>query len=158
MRRLSLILALALCTSAVRATAQSGREQVLASVNSFFDAMRARDTTAMMQHVDTLTRFTLLRPNPNGGSRVMVLRPADFARAVTNPNQPPLDERMRNPLVQVDGDLATVWAEYQVRRDGNVTHCGYDAFHLARLDGKWKIINISDTFRRTGCGDAWPVK
>jgi hypothetical protein len=88
----------------------------------------------------------------------MVLRPADFARAATNPSQPPLDERIRNPVVQIDGDLATVWAEYQVRRDGKVTHCGYDAFHLAKLGAKWKIINISDTFRQTGCGDAWPVK
>jgi hypothetical protein len=59
--------------------------------------------------------------------------------------------------VQIDADLATVWAEYQVRIDGNVSHCGYDAFHLARLAGRWKIINVSDTFRREGCGAAWPA-
>jgi hypothetical protein len=157
MRRF-LTLTLALAAIATPAAAQSDREQILATVNSLFDAMRARDTAAMAQHVDTLTRFTLLRPNQAGGSRVMILRPADFARAVTNPNQPPLDERIRNPVVHIDGDLATVWAEYQVRRDGKVTHCGYDAFHLAKLGGKWKILNVSDTFRQTGCGDAWPVK
>jgi hypothetical protein len=44
-----------------------------------------------------------------------------------------------------------------VRIDGNVSHCGYDAFHLARIGGKWKIINVSDTFRREGCGAAWPA-
>ena len=40
--------------------------------------------------------------------------------------------------------------------DTTVTHCGYDAFHLARRDGRWKILNISDTYQRTECGPAWP--
>ena len=74
----------------------------------------------------------------------------------TRPDQPGLDEPIRNPVVHVSGDLASVWAEYQVRRDTTVTHCGFDAFHLARRDGRWKILNISDTYQRTGCGPAWP--
>jgi len=36
-----------------------------------------------------------------------------------------------------------------------VTHCGYDAFHLARLGGVWKIINVADSYTTTGCGAAW---
>jgi hypothetical protein len=86
----------------------------------------------------------------------MLLTAAQFMRAVSRPEQPALDEPIRNPVVQVDGDLASVWAEYQVRIDGKVSHCGFDAFHLARLGGQWKILNVSDTFRRTGCGDPWP--
>ena len=70
--------------------------------------------------------------------------------------QPGIDEPIRNPVVHVSGDLATVWAEYQVRREGTVTHCGFDAFHLARRDGRWKLLNISDTYQTTGCGPAWP--
>ncbi|MFL5540146.1 MAG: hypothetical protein ACJ8J0_14245 [Longimicrobiaceae bacterium] len=67
-----------------------------------------------------------------------------------------IDEPIRNPVVLVSGDLATVWAEYQVRRDTTVTHCGFDAFHLARRDGRWMILNISDTYQQAGCGPAWP--
>ena len=76
--------------------------------------------------------------------------------AVPRPDQPGIDEPIRNPVVHVSGDLASVWAEYQVRRDGTVTHCGFDAFHLARRDGRWKLLNISDTYQTTGCGPAWP--
>lgn len=137
-------------------TAQSDREAVLGTLNAFLDAMRQKDTLGMAHHTDSLTRMTLLRPGPNG-TRVVVLRAADFIKAASNPNQPALDEPIRNPVVQIDGDLATVWAEYQVRREGRVTHCGYDAFHLARLGGKWKILNVSDTFKQSGCGDAWPT-
>lgn len=138
------------------AAAQTDREVVLQTIDAFLGAMRKKDTTTMAQHTDTLTRMTLLRPGPNG-TRVFLLRASDFFRAVADPTQPAVDEPIRNPIVQVDGDLASVWAEYQVRRDGRVTHCGFDAFHLARLGGKWKILNISDTFRQTGCGDPWPT-
>lgn len=139
-----------------RETTEQERAAVLASVQSFMDALRMRDTAAMNQHVDSLTRLTLIRPTREGGTRVAVMTAAQFIAAVTQPGQPGVDEPIRNPVVHVSGDLATVWAEYQVRRDGTVTHCGFDAFHLVRRDGRWKLLNVSDTFQTAGCGPAWP--
>ncbi|WP_420127372.1 nuclear transport factor 2 family protein [Longimicrobium sp.] len=142
-----------------RETTEQERAAVLATIQTFMAALRMGDTTAMNQHVDSLTRLTLIRPAREGGSVVMVMTASDFNRAITRPGQPAgVDEPIRNPVVQVSGDLATVWVEYQVRRpDGTVSHCGYDAFHLARRDGRWKFLNISDTFQREGCGPAWPT-
>ncbi len=140
-----------------RETTEQERAAVLASIQNFMDALRTKDTTAMNMHVDSLTRLTLIRPTREGGTRVMVMTGAQFIRAVTQPGQPGIDEPIRNPVVHVSGDLASVWAEYQVRRDNNtVSHCGFDAFHLARRDGRWKLLNISDTYQPTGCGPAWP--
>ena len=161
MRRLLLALGLVTLVSAsatpstLHAQSQAQRAEVMATINGFLRGLRTKDTVLMTQHLDTLTRMTLLRPGPNG-TRVVVLKGSEFIKVATNPNQPPLDEPIRNPVVQVDGDLASVWAEYQVRRDGKVTHCGYDAFQLARLGGKWKILNVTDSFRQTGCGAPWP--
>jgi len=148
--------ATASAAAGARETTEQERAGVLASIQGFMDALRTRDTTAMNQHVDSLTRITLLRPTREGGTRVVVLTAAQFIHAVTQPGQPPLDEPIRNPVVHVSGDLATVWAEYQVRRDNAVTHCGFDAFHLARIGGRWMLLNISDTYQPTGCGPAWP--
>lgn len=158
MRRtlLALLLGLVPPVAVAQSPAPTAAEaQVLATIDSFLAGLRARDTMLMARHVDTLARMTLLRPGP-AGSRVMLLSAAQFMRAVSRPEQPALDEPIRNPVVHVDGDLASVWAEYQVRIDGKVSHCGFDAFHLARLGGQWKILNVSDTFRRTDCGDPWP--
>ena len=144
-------------TAGARETTEQERAAVLASIQGFMDALRSKDTTAMNMHVDSLTRLTLIRPTREGGTRVMVMTGAQFIRAVTQPGQPGIDEPIRNPVVHVSGDLASVWAEYQVRRDNNtVSHCGFDAFHLARRDGRWKLLNISDTYQPTGCGPAWP--
>jgi hypothetical protein len=146
----------ATATAGARETTEQERAAVLASLQGFMDALRMKDTAAMNQHVDSLTRITLIRPTREGGTRVVVLTAAQFIHAVTQPGQPAIDEPIRNPVVHVSGDLATIWAEYQVRRDTTVTHCGFDAFHLARRDGRWKLLNISDTYQQTGCGPAWP--
>lgn len=143
-------------TMGARETTDQERDAVLASIQSFMDALRMKDTTAMLQHVDSLTRLTLIRPTRDGGTRVVVMTGAQFIRAVSQPGQPGVDEPIRNPVVHVSGDLASVWAEYQVRRDTTVTHCGFDAFHLSRRDGRWKLLNISDTYQQAGCGPAWP--
>lgn len=138
-------------------TTEQERAAVLGTIQSFMDALRTRDTAAMNLHVDSLTRMTLIRPRREGGTRVVVMTGPEFIRAVTQPGQPGIDEPIRNPVVNVSGDLASVWAEYQVRReDGTVSHCGFDAFHLVRSEGRWKLMNISDTFQGTGCGPAWP--
>jgi ketosteroid isomerase-like protein len=139
-------------------TTEQERAAVLAAIQSFMDGLRMGDTTAMNQHVDSLTRLTLIRPTREGGTRVVVMTSSDFNRAISRPGQPAgVDEPIRNPVVHVSGDLASVWAEYQVRRpDGTVSHCGFDAFHLARRDGRWKFLNVSDTFQTTNCGPAWP--
>lgn len=157
MRHFTILAAATLAVAAPLASAsvQSERDDVLKTIQTFLDAMRMRDTATMAAHTDSLTRMTLLRPGASG-TRVVVLRGEEFIRIVSNPGQPAYEEPIRNPVVQVNGDLASVWAEYQVRRDGKVTHCGFDAFHLARTGGKWRILNISDTFRQTGCGDPWP--
>ncbi len=143
-------------TAGAREATGPEREAVLASIQGFLDGMRMKDTTAMNAHMDSLTRFTLLRPTRDGVTRVWALSAAQFLRAAVQPNQPGLDEPIRNPVVHVSGDLASVWAEYQVRNGDTVTHCGFDAFHLAKRDGRWIIINISDTFQQTGCGPMWP--
>ncbi len=137
-------------------TTEQERAGVLASIQDFMVALRMRDTTAMYQHMDSLTHITLLRPAREGGTRVVVMTGRQFVAAVTRPGEPGIDEPIRNPDVHVSGDLATVWAEYQVRRDGNVTHCGFDAFHLVRRNGRWMLLTIADTFQTTGCGPAWP--
>ena len=146
--------ALPLHAQSATAAAPAARNEVLATIDSFLVGLRTRDTALMLRHTDSLARFTLLRPGPSG-TRVMLLTPAQFIAAVTRPGQPALDEPIRNAVVQIDADLASVWAEYQVRIDGKVSHCGFDAFHLARLGGRWKILNVSDTFRREGCGGLW---
>jgi ketosteroid isomerase-like protein len=138
-------------------TAPAGHDAIMAPITAFFAAAARQDTAAMSAAMHPDARMTLLRPAQGGGSRVVVIAGRDFIAQLARPGQPPLDEPIRNPVIQVDGDLATVWVEYQVRVSGAVSHCGHDAFHMVRTGGAWRILNVSDTFRRENCGPIWPT-
>ena len=60
---------------------------------------------------------------------------------------------MSLPIVQVDGNLASVWVEYSFYIGPRLSHCGVDAFQLARDASGWKIVAIADTRRRLGCSE-----
>lgn len=128
---------------------------VVRTLENMFAALRVKDAEAIRATFHENARMTLLRPAQGGGTRVVVLTAEQFITSATNPNSAGLDEPIRNVRVLVDGPLASAWAEYQVRVDGKVSHCGYDAFHLVKVDTAWKVLAVSDSFRTQGCGELW---
>ncbi len=144
-----------LVSPAVAAAQVSDSAAVMQALGTMLDAMRQRNVDGLRSIFHENARMTLLRPAPGGGTRAVVLTGEQFIAAATNPNGPILDEPIRNPVLHIDADLATVWAEYQVRIDGKVSHCGYDAFQFVRVGTVWKVIAVADTFRQQGCGAMW---
>ena len=54
--------------------------------------------------------------------------------------------------IDVDANLATLWAPYEFHLGGELSHCGIDAFQLARTADGWQILQIAYTRRTEGCG------
>ena len=71
-----------------------------------------------------------------------------FADRATKSGGPPIEERIHDPLVRIDHDLAVVWAPFEFLVDGKVDHCGTDLFNLVWMDGKWLIAGVADTGRK----------
>jgi hypothetical protein len=69
-------------------------------------------------------------------------------QAVLAPGTTQIEERIHDPLVRIDNDLAVVWAPFEFLMDGKVDHCGTDLFNLVRKDGKWLIASVADTGRK----------
>lgn len=121
--------------------AQSAEEQaVLAPIQAMFDGMTKRDAAAIKA------------PTLPGGTMVLMRdgKPAQmtfeaFAERVGKPGTTRIEERIHDPLVKVDNDLAVVWAPFDFLVDGKVDHCGTDLFNMVRVDGKWMIASVADT-------------
>jgi cyanophycinase len=125
--------------------------EALAVVQQLFDAMRAKDTVALRGLLHPDARLFV----PGSQNAAFTLRntaAADFVASVGAARER-LDERQRNPEVRVDGNLATVWTYYDFFQDDTFSHCGTDAFHMAKTDAGWKILQIAYTTRQTGCRD-----
>ena len=59
-----------------------------------------------------------------------------------------LEERLYDPLVRIDDDIAVVWVPYKFFIDDKVDHCGTDVFSLIHQDGRWLVSGIADNSRK----------
>ncbi len=57
-------------------------------------------------------------------------------------------ERMWDPEIRVSGDIATVWTPYDFYVDREFSHCGIDAFQVARTREGWKVVSLFYTVVR----------
>ncbi|MEO5799366.1 MAG: nuclear transport factor 2 family protein [Gemmatimonadales bacterium] len=134
-------------------TAQAGgdREQVLAVIQTFFDAMRAKDTTGVRAAFEPGARLVGIRTNARGETVVQSLSVDAFVGFVGRDPRPNWTERAWNPEMKIIGTLATVWAEYDFHFGATFSHCGFDAVQLLRTASGWKIVSIADTYQPTDC-------
>ena len=143
-----LILALAAPAAAQNAN-EADRVAVLAPVNALFAAFEAGDAAAVLRQVYPEGRVTAAGLRGDGVSGVRQLSWAQFAERVRPDSA--FQERISDPTIAVDGDIAMVWAPFIVRVGGRVSNCGYDHFDLVRENGIWKVMNLTFSSRTTGC-------
>lgn len=126
--------------------------EVRAVVDLLFDGMRTRDTAAMRStfHEKAVLMTTGTR---NGEPFVGETDLGEFLTMIAKaPPADTLNETLYATEVRIDGNLAMVWTGYDFHVNSRFSHCGVDAFTLARTAAGWKIISIADTRRREGCG------
>jgi len=122
---------------------------VLAPVNALFAAFEAGDAAAMLRHVYPEGRVTASGLRADGAANLRQLSWTQFAERI-RPNAA-FQERISDPTIAIDGDIAMVWAPFVVRVGGRVSNCGYDHFDLVREGGVWKVMNLTFSSRTSGC-------
>jgi hypothetical protein len=137
-------------TPATPASAQAPQDTaVLAVVNRMFEGFAKKDTTIIRSTLHDDVKLVTAVTNREGKPVVQTGTMDDFLKTIASaPGK--LDERLFNPEIRVDGNLATVWVLYEFWHDDKYSHCGIDSFQLARTEMGWKIFSIADT-RRGKC-------
>jgi len=127
------------------------RAAVVRVVDDLFDAMRRQDGQALLAlH---MPEVALVRVTDNVEPTVRLGSPDAFINSIVNA---PAErrERMWDPEVRIDGNLATLWAPYDFHLGDDFSHCGVDALQLVRTDAGWKIASIAYTIHREDCDHA----
>jgi len=119
-------------------------QAVLAPIQAMFDGMAHRDAAAIKAPLLAGGSLVLMRDG-----QPVRMSFDDFAARVARPGTTQIEERIHDPLIRVDNDLAVVWAPFDFLSDGKVDHCGTDLFNLVRQNGKWLIASVADTGRKT---------
>ena len=127
------------------AQSQAEMDDPLKVVNNLFLAMETTDTTLAAK---CFTDDAMLYTVTNGKTHPM---PASKLVSAFGPKEDKYQEPIWNEVVQIDGNLATVWVDYAFFLNGTFSHCGVDAFMLVNTADGWKIFLLADTRRKADC-------
>ena len=148
-RTLILALVLPAAPTAAPHPPEADSTAVLVPVNALFAAFEAGDAAAMLRQVYPDGRVTASGARADGASSVRQQSWTQFAERIRP--ESPFQERISDPVINIDGDIAMVWAPFVVRVAGRVGNCGFDHFDLVRENGAWKVMNLTFSSRVIGC-------
>jgi len=141
--------------------AQTGDErvQVVAIIQRLFDGMRAADTAMVRSVFHPMAQLQTTSLSADGKPQFNTTEIDRFITSIGSRKGVVLDERIHSYDVRIDQGLASAWTEYSFFVGSDFSHCGVNAFHLFKGPEGWKIVQITDTRRKTGClQDAPPLE
>jgi hypothetical protein len=123
---------------------------VVAVVQRLFDAMASGDTVTLRAVLLPGMQFVALTTDAAAAPAPRIQSDTAFVQRLGSRRQRLL-ERMWNPVVQLQGPIATVWTPYDFHIDGKFSHCGIDSATLVWTAQGWRIAGLTYTVQRTGC-------
>jgi hypothetical protein len=132
-----------------RAADDTAATEVIAVVQRMFEAMAAHDAAALSGLMLPDGQFHAVRTE-QGQRVVRATTFGEFIRRFGSARER-MVERMWQPSVRVDGDIATLTARYDFTRDGAFSHCGTDVFELVRTPAGWRVAGGLYTVQPEGC-------
>lgn len=146
-QRLAVIaLALAIAFAAHRSAATTAEEKaVIAPLQALLDGMAKHDRAAIREQLLPGGMATLLR----NGQPVQMHFDSFVEHMPTPESTVKIQERIFDPIVRIDDDIAIIWAPYEFTLEGKLDHCGTDVINLVKRDNRWLISAIADNTHHT---------
>jgi len=121
-------------------------------IDIFFEGFHKGDTLLMKSVMaEGMVMQTAFSDN-EGNNKVKSDSSSGLLKAIADrSDSQKWDERLESYTVQIDGNLAHVWTPYQFWFNDTFSHCGANAFTLAKLNDGWKIVHLIDSRRKADC-------
>jgi hypothetical protein len=114
------------------------RREVLATFQGFFDWIETPEPGRADATVLPGAAFASVR----NGTGEFVLRHftmAEFSTQRASDKRALRESIVGEPVVLIEGDIATVWCNYEFHVDGKLSHTGIDSFSLFRTPDGWRV-------------------
>lgn len=121
-------------------------------IDTFFDGFHKGDTLLMKSVMGNDVVMQTVYANKEGKNMLRTEEASNLLNVIANRTEDQKwDERLLDYKVQIDGNLAHVWTPYEFWFNDSLSHCGANAFTLAKTDDGWKIIHLIDSRRKASC-------
>jgi cyanophycinase len=120
------------------------RRMVLGTLARFFAGMQAGDTAALRRVLHADARIVIATPaGQQSAAQSMAID--EYLKSISAAAGH-MDGNIADPDVRVDGNLANVWAKYELSQNGSGRQCGTGSFQLARIGQTgWRILQAAWT-------------
>lgn len=117
--------------------------EVVSTLQELFDALETGDEALLRSVMDpsVVMHFSETRD----GATTFGSSTLDGLAARITSSEAPLIERMWDPVVVVNGPMATLWTPYDFYAGDTFSHCGVDAANLMDGPDGWRIVALSWT-------------
>mgnify|MGYP001813392731 CR=1 FL=1 len=133
--------------SVVASTEDEGEVTRLA--HDFMEALSSRDAERLDGLLAPQAAFFRLREGESGPS-YSVRHREEFLGGIAE-SQTEFLERIWEPVVEVSGRIAMVWAPYDFHSQGSLSHCGIDVLALLKMAEGWKVTSITYNVVQESC-------
>ena len=148
MKLVAFILVLIFCNTAMA----QDNEAIKKTINTFFDGMKTNDTSTINSTLDSACFLYSIMQTKSGETILENEKVAGFLKQVVELKGQKADEQLLSYDIKIDGVMAIAWTPYKFYFNDKFSHCGVNVFTLIKRGGTWKIMGITDTRRRQGCG------
>ncbi|TWI99348.1 putative lumazine-binding protein [Mucilaginibacter frigoritolerans] len=146
-----LLLLIAVFTVITSFAQKADTASIKQTINTLFDGMRKGDSTLLLSVFAKDMILQSVAEDASGKAILSTEKADGFVKAIGTPHKMVYDERITFGTINIDGDLASVWAPYKFYLGDKFSHCGVDVFQLLKTPEGWKIIYIVDTRRKDNC-------
>lgn len=130
---------------------QNEQVAIMEPINYLFEGMNKGDSALVHKAFMDDVAFATIGEDKEGNPRFSRGDLNRFLVAMGTPRKVVYSEPIWDVKIEVDGNLAQVWAKYAFYLDKELHHCGVDAFQLFKTAGGWKIFQLTDTRQTEGC-------
>ncbi len=115
-------------------------------LETFFDAYHSRDSIRLKQLFSADAEMYRVSNNRSGEPTRKSTNISRFITAVSSrPLSPVWEERLGEPKVHKDQNLAVIWVPFKFYLDEKLLLCGVNMFTLFWNGNSWLITELSDT-------------
>jgi hypothetical protein len=113
------------------------------------EALSSRDAERLDELLAPQAALFSIREGESG-PRYSVRHREEFLGGIAE-RQTEFLERIWEPVVEVSGRIAMVWAPYDFHMQGSFSHCGIDVLAFLKMEEGWKVTSITYNVVQESC-------
>ncbi|MEJ6791167.1 MAG: nuclear transport factor 2 family protein [Lacinutrix sp.] len=122
--------------------------EVKQTIETFFEGFHKQDSIILKSVIYKEIKLQSIGKNREGVLELTTTENSKFLKSIVSiPEGQDFQEKILSCNIQVDGNMANAWTDYQFWFNGQFSHCGVNSFQLIKENKTWKIFYLVDTRR-----------